>query len=65
MTFTAKQIDGAALQIAAEAMGGIPTRIADYLTESQTNALMDEIRAAVRESLAFYLPIRESFGESL
>ena len=47
MTFTAKQIDGAALQIAAEAMGGIPTRIADYLTENQTNALMDEIRAAV------------------
>lgn len=55
MTFTEKELDGAALQIAAEAMGGIPRRVADFLTESQTGGLMNDIRTAARESLEMWL----------
>lgn len=55
MTFTIKQIQGASILIAAEAMNGLPANIADFLTKSQSDALMEDVRIAAMESLLFSL----------
>ena len=54
-TFTIKQIQGASILIAAEAMNGLPTNIAEFLTRSQSDALMEDVRSAAMESLLFSL----------
>ena len=55
MTFTVKQINGAAILVAAEAMSALPKNIADFLTESMSASLMDDIREATKENLLFSL----------
>ena len=55
MTFTIKQIQGASILIAAEAMGGLPQNLADFLTQSQSASLMEDIRNAAMENLLFSL----------
>ena len=55
MTFTEKEIQGAALLIMAEAEQGIPRRIYDFLTKSQLEALLEDIRQASMDSLLFCL----------
>ena len=55
MTFTEKQLDGAALLAAVGAIGGLPQPLADFLTQSQLRELQAEIREAVKTSLLFSL----------
>lgn len=55
MIFTEKQLDGAAILVAAEAMTGLPESLEDFLTQSQLSELHDEIRDVVKESLLFSL----------
>lgn len=55
VTFTEKQLDGAALLAAAGAIGDLPDKFISFLTNSQIGALQEDIRAAVKTSLLFSL----------
>lgn len=54
-TFSEAELDAAAEEMARAAMHDCPDRIYDFLTESQLDALRDDIRTVSKTSLLFSL----------
>ena len=55
MTFTSNEIRLAGLAMARAAFIKCPARLSDFLTQSQADALIDEMAVSAKDSLMFSL----------